>query len=121
MDLQSKKELVIDALEAIKGRDIVVLDVSKLTSMCEILIFACGDSNRQTRALSHSVQEKLKEAGGIVLGVEGEQTGEWVLVDLGDIIVHIMQPAVRQYYNIEPLWGGLPYIGHSGRPVLAGQ
>ncbi|MBU6459522.1 MAG: ribosome silencing factor [Proteobacteria bacterium] len=121
MDVHSKTELVVEALEAIKGRDIIALDVSGLTSMAETLVFACGDSNRQTRALSHSVQETIKASGGTVLGVEGEQTGEWVLIDLGDIIVHVMQPAIRQYYNIESLWGGTPYVGYGNRIAVTGS
>jgi ribosome-associated protein len=71
-------------------------------------VIASGDSNRQTRALARHVQEKVKEAGGEIISVEGEQTGEWVLVDAGDVVVHIMQPAVRSYYNLEELWVATP-------------
>ena len=106
MELEEMKQAVVDALEDIKARDIVVLDVAQLTSMTECMIIASADSNRQTRALAANVQEKLKEKGAQILGIEGEDTGEWVLVDLGAVIVHIMQPAVRQYYNLEELWGG---------------
>lgn len=106
MELEIMKNAVVSALEDIKAKDIVVLDVSRQTSMTDCMIVASADSNRQTRALSNNVQEKLKALGAQVLGVEGEQTGEWVLIDLGDVIVHIMQPAVRQYYNLEELWGG---------------
>ena len=106
MELEAMKQAVIAALEDIKAKDIVVLDVSRQTSMTDCMIIASADSNRQTRALSSNVQEKLKSLGAHVLGVEGEEAGEWVLVDLGDVIVHIMQPAVRQYYNIEELLGG---------------
>jgi ribosome-associated protein len=117
MDLEAKRQAVVAALEDIKGKDITILDVSKLTSMTDCMIIASGDSNRQTRALANNVREKLKEQGAEVLSVEGEDTGEWVLIDLGDIVVHVMQPAVRQYYNLEQLWGGKAYTG--GSPLLA--
>ena len=106
MEPEAMKQAVIAALEDIKARDIVVMDVRKLTSMTDYMIVASADSNRQTRALADNVQKRLKEAGAQVLGVEGEETGEWVLVDLGSVVVHIMQPAVRDYYNLEELWGG---------------
>lgn len=94
----------ISALEDIKAYDIVVLDVKKMTSMFDKVIVASADSGRQSKALSKNLQEKLKAIGAKVYGVEGEQTGEWVLVDLGSVVVHIMQPAIRQYYNLEELW-----------------
>jgi ribosome-associated protein len=106
MDLETMKQAVVAALEDIKAKDIAVLDVSKLTSMTECMIIASADSNRQTRALSSNVQKKLKELGVPPLGVEGEDNGEWVLVDLGSVVVHIMQPAVREHYSLEELWGG---------------
>lgn len=106
MELEQLKRVVVDALEDIKARDIVVLDVAKLTSMTDYMVIASADSTRQTKALANNVREKVKEAGGTVLGAEGEESGEWVLVDLGSIIVHVMQPAVRQYYSLEELWGG---------------
>lgn len=108
MELEAMKQAVVSALEDIKARDILVLDVRKLTTMTDCMIIASADSNRQTRALSNNVQEKLKALGAEVLGVEGEETGEWVLVDLGAVVVHIMQPAIREYYNLEQLWGGPP-------------
>ena len=117
MELETMKQAVVSALEDIKARDIMVLDVSKLTSMTDCMIIASADSNRQTRALSNNVQEKLKALGAQVLGVEGEENGEWVLVDLGQVIVHIMQPAVREYYSLEQLWGGQTPVSH--RPKLA--
>ena len=94
----------VTALEDIKARDITVLDVRKLTSLYDTLIVASAESNRQVKALANHVRDKLKDAGATIIGVEGEETGEWVLVDLGDIVVHIMQPAVRAYYNLEELW-----------------
>jgi len=105
MNPEQLKKVVVDALEDVKATDINVLDVSQLTAMASYMIIASGSSNRQTRALSDNVQKKVKENGAEVYGVEGEQEGEWVLVDLGDIIVHIMLPATRDYYNLEQLWG----------------
>ncbi len=94
----------IAALNDVKARDIVVLDVKKMTAMFDKVIIASADSSRQSKALSNRVQENLKALGAAIHGVEGEQAGEWILVDLGAVIVHIMQPATRQYYNLEELW-----------------
>jgi ribosome-associated protein len=105
MNIEEKIKLIVDALEDIKARDITVLDTSKLTSLFERMVIACGDSNRQTRALADHVREKVKEAGEHVGGIEGEETGDWVLLDLGEVIVHVMLPAVRAHYNLEELWG----------------
>jgi ribosome-associated protein len=98
------QKTAVTALEDIKARDITVLDVRKLTSLYDTLIVASAESNRQVKALANHVRDKLKEAGATIIGVEGEATGEWVLVDAGDIVVHVMQPAVRAYYNLEELW-----------------
>jgi ribosome-associated protein len=98
------QKTAIAALEDIKARDIVVLDVRKLTSLYDTLIVATAESNRQVNALAHHVRDELKAAGATIVGVEGEESGEWVLVDAGDMVVHIMQPAVRAYYNLEELW-----------------
>jgi ribosome-associated protein len=106
MHAEQLREIAQQALEEIKAHDIVVLDTRKLTSLFDYMIVASAESARQTKALARNVAEKVKEAGGSVLGVEGEQTGEWVLVDLGDMVIHIMQPAIRSYYNLEQLWGG---------------
>jgi ribosome-associated protein len=95
---------VVEALEDVKARDIRVYDVAHLSSLFDRVIIASAESNRQLRALASSVREKTKAAGGRVYGVEGEESGEWVLVDLGDVVVHIMQPAVRTHYNLEELW-----------------
>jgi ribosome-associated protein len=105
MKIEDKIKLIVDALEDIKGRDITVLDTSKLTSLFERMVIACGDSNRQTRALADNVREKVKEAGEYIGGMEGEDSGDWVLLDLGDVVVHVMLPAVRAHYNLEELWG----------------
>jgi ribosome-associated protein len=97
-------QIAVDALEDIKARDITVLDVRKLTTLYDTLIIASADSNRQVKALAQHVRDRLKESGAHIIGVEGEQTAEWILVDAGDVVVHIMQPAVRTYYNLEELW-----------------
>ncbi len=99
-------EITVDALEEIKASDIKIINVNKLTSMFEYIVIASANSSRQTKALADNVREKVKDAGGSVLSLEGEQTGEWLLVDLGDVIVHVMQPEVREYYNLEALWVG---------------
>jgi ribosome-associated protein len=105
MDIKKLQSIVIDALEDVKAQDIRVFDTSLQTSLFDRVTIASGTSNRQTKALASSVREKVKEKGGNVLSVEGEDTGEWVLVDLGDMIVHIMQPAIRDYYRLEEIWG----------------
>lgn len=106
MDIRKKQRAVVEALEDVKGRDIVVFNVAAQTAYFERVVIASGDSNRQVNALATHVQEKLKALGAKVVGVEGRRNGEWVLVDLGDIIVHVMHPAVRSHYNLEELWGG---------------
>jgi len=105
MDIKKLQAVVIDALEDVKAQEIRVFDTTHLSSLFERIAVASGTSNRQTKALASSVREKVKEAGGNVISVEGEETGEWVLVDLGDMIVHIMQPAIRAYYRLEEIWG----------------
>jgi ribosome-associated protein len=104
MTLTKLAKTAVAALEDIKGRDIVSLDVRKLTSLFDKVIIATADSNRQAAAMARNLQEKVKAEGAKVYGIEGEQTGEWVLVDLGDVIVHIMQPSIRAHYNLEELW-----------------
>ena len=104
MRLNKLQKTAVSALEDIKGRDITVLDVRKLTSLYDTLIVASGESNRQVKALAQNVRDKLKAAGATIVGVEGEATGEWILVDAGSIVVHVMQPTVRAYYNLEELW-----------------
>ena len=100
--------MVVDALEDVKAHNIEVFNTTGLSDMFERVVIASGTSNRQTRALASSVVEKVKEAGGDIVSVEGADAGEWVLVDCNDVIVHIMQPAYRAYYNLEELWGGKP-------------
>ena len=106
MDIRAKQRAVVEALEDVKGRDIVVFNVAKQTAYFERVVIASGDSSRQVNALATRVQERMKELGVAVTGVEGRRNGEWVLVDLGDVVVHVMHPAVRSHYNLEELWGG---------------
>jgi ribosome-associated protein len=108
MDLPKKQRAVVDALEDIKGHDIVVYNTAALPSMFERVVIASGDSTRQVKALADNVQDKLEAQGARVYGVEGAATGEWVLVDFGDLVVHIMHPTVRSFYNLEEIWGGKP-------------
>jgi ribosome-associated protein len=105
MDIKKLQAVVIGALEDIKAQDIRAYDTVHLTSLFDRIAIASGTSNRQTKALAASVRDKVKENGGIIVSIEGEDTGEWVLVDLGDMIVHIMQPAIRAYYRLEEIWG----------------
>ena len=106
MDIRVKQRVVVDALEDVKARDIVVFNTARLPSMFERVIIASGDSSRQVKALADHVRDKVKENGGKVYGIEGEKGGEWVLVDLGEIVVHLMHPTVRSFYNLEEVWGG---------------
>jgi ribosome-associated protein len=103
--LESMKAAVIDALEDIKGFDITAMDVRKLTNMTSYMIVCSATSSRQAKAIGDNVREKMKEKNYNIRGTEGEKDGEWVLVDLNDIVVHIMVPATRAYYNLEQLWG----------------
>lgn len=104
MNTAKLQKIAVAALEDIKARDIEVINTSKLTSLFERIVVASADSTRQVKALARNVHDKVKEAGGEVIGIEGEDGGEWVLVDLGSVVVHVMQPAVRSYYNLEELW-----------------
>ncbi|MBL0141954.1 MAG: ribosome silencing factor [Betaproteobacteria bacterium] len=113
----AKKKLVVAALEDIKARDILAIDVRKITSMFDWIVVASADSARQTKALARHVRDKLKEAGCAIIGTEGEEGAEWVLVDSGDIVTHVMQPAIRTYYNLEELWGE----GKFDRPANPGS
>ena len=105
MNIEDKIKLIVDALEDIKAQDITVIDTGKLTALFERMVIATGTSNRQTRAVADNVRVKMKEAGAYVGNTEGEDTGDWVLLDLGEVIVHVMQPATRAHYNLEELWG----------------
>jgi len=104
MENQQLLQLVENALAELKAKDLVVMDVREQTSVTDYMVVASGTSNRQVVALSNNLVEKAKEAGVQPLGVEGKEGGEWVLVDLGSVVVHIMQPATREFYDLERLW-----------------
>jgi len=108
MDIRKLQRAIVDGLEDVKAHDIKVFNTTHLTELFDRVIVASGTSNRQTKALASSVREKVKEAGGDIVSIEGEDIGEWVLVDCGDAVVHILQPALRQYYNLEEIWGDKP-------------
>ena len=119
MDLGRLQRIIVDALDDIKGQDIRVFNTIGQTDLFDRVIIATGTSNRQTRSLAAHVRDKVKEAGGSIISVEGNDTGEWVLVDLGDAVVHVMQPAIRAYYNLEELWGAKPVRMEVARPPAA--
>ncbi len=104
MNSEQLCDLVIDALDDIKGLDIIKLDVRDMTTVTDYMVIASGTSNRHVQALAENVAEKAKAAGHRPLGVEGEEGGEWVLLDLQDTLVHVMLPKVREFYNLEKLW-----------------
>jgi ribosome-associated protein len=106
LNVEQIKTEALHALEEIKAKDIEVLNVHHLTALCDYMIVASADSTRQTKALARNVETHLRECGADIAGVEGTGSGEWVLVDLGSVLVHIMQPAAREYYNLTELWGG---------------
>ncbi len=105
MDTETLTRIAVAALEDIKGKEITVLDVRALTSLFDRLIIASGESSRQVKALADHVVEKLKQAGATIIGTEGERAAEWILIDAGDVVIHVMHPAVRAHYNLEALWG----------------
>ena len=115
---KKKKQIniVLDALEEVKGKDIITLDVTRLTDVMDTMIVASGSSNRQVKALANTVIEDAKKAGFQPMGVEGMESGEWVLVDLGDIVVHLMHPTTREFYELEKLWSIRP-----NDPILASE
>jgi ribosome-associated protein len=119
----SKKKLVISAMEDIKARDIQAIDVRRITSIFDWIIVASADSARQSKALARHVRDSLKEAGSKIIGTEGEESGDWILVDAGDVVAHVMQPAVRNHYNLEELWGEGKFdsVVNSTTPVPAAR
>jgi ribosome-associated protein len=121
MDIRKKQRAVVDALEDVKGRDIVVFNVAKLSPFFERVVIASGDSSRQVKALADHVEDRLRALGERVHGVEGHASGEWVLVDLGDIVVHVMHPTVRSHYNLEELWGDKPVKLAAQRKIKRGK
>ena len=104
MNSEKLSALIVDALEDIKARDIVILDVRNMTSVTDYMIVASGTSNRHVKSAVDNVADKAREAGHRPLGVEGEEGGEWVLLDMQDVLVHVMLPKVREFYNLEKLW-----------------
>jgi ribosome-associated protein len=121
MDSQALRELVVNAVEELKGQDVVELDVRKLTDVTDCFVIASGRSGRQVKAIAENVIEKAKAAGVRPMGVEGLAKGEWVLVDLCDVVLHVMQPETREYYQLEKLWSGTPLTddGEGQRSSLA--
>lgn len=107
-DIQKLQRAIVDALEDVKAQDVKVFDTEHLSSLFERVIIASGTSNRQTKALATSVRDGVREAGFVKPRMEGETNGEWIIVDCGQAVVHVMQPNFRQYYNLEELWGGKP-------------
>ncbi|MFM9972638.1 MAG: ribosome silencing factor [Burkholderiales bacterium] len=104
MDIKKLQKIVINALETVKAHDIDIFDVRHITAMFDRVIIASTDSTRQAKAMVNHLREDIREGGGKIHGVEGEDSGEWVLVDLGDIVVHIMHVTAREHYKLEELW-----------------
>lgn len=105
MDIRKLQRTIVDALVDLKGKDIVVYNTEKLSDQFSRVVIASGTSGRHACALAENVREEVKKAGGEIVGVEGRETGEWVLVDCGAAIVHVMQEQIRSYYNLEEIWG----------------
>jgi ribosome-associated protein len=118
MDIRKLQRVVVDALEDVKAQNINVYNTVGLSDMFDRVVLASGTSNRQTRALAYHVAEKVKDAGGKVVSIEGAETGEWVLVDLGDLVVHVMQPQIRAYYALEEIWGAKPVAVKLAEPAV---
>ena len=118
-DIQKLQRAIVDALEDVKAQEIQVFDTEHLSSLFERVIIASGTSNRQTKALSASVRDKVRKAGFAKPRIEGEDNGEWIIVDCGPAVVHIMQPTIRTYYNLEEIWGGTPVRLKFGAPKPA--
>ena len=108
MDIRKLQRAIVDGLEDVKAQNILVFNTEHLSSLFERVIIASGTSNRQTKALATSVRDKVRQRGLPVLRTEGEDNGEWIIVDCGAAVVHVMQPAIRDYYHLEEIWGGKP-------------
>ena len=108
MDIRKLQRAIVDGLEDVKAQNIAVFNTEHLSPLFERVIIASGTSNRQTKALASSVRETVKERGMPVLSTEGEDNGEWIIVDCGPAVVHVMQPAIRDYYRLEEIWGDKP-------------
>ena len=108
MDIRKLQRAIVDGLEDVKAQHIAVFNTEHLSSMFERVIIASGTSNRQTKALAASVRDSVRSRGMAVLATEGEDNGEWIIVDCGAAVVHIMQPSIRDYYHLEEIWGGKP-------------
>ena len=108
MDIRKLQRAIVDGLEDVKAQNIVVFNTEHLSPLFERVIIASGTSNRQTKALAGSVRDAVKSKGGPVPRTEGEDNGEWIIVDCGPAVVHVMQPAIRDYYHLEEIWGGKP-------------
>jgi ribosome-associated protein len=120
MDIRKLQRAIVDGLEDVKAHDIVVFNTEHLSPLFERVIIASGTSNRQTRALAASVRDSVKSRGMQVMRTEGEDNGEWIIVDCGAAVAHIMQPAIRTYYHLEEIWGDKPVrmkMDNGGRPA----
>src|SRR4029450_6230935 len=116
MDIRKLQRVIVDGLEDVKGQDIQVFNTEHLSPLFERVIVASGTSNRQTRALASSVVDAVREAGFSKPRIEGEDNGEWIIVDCAPAVAHIMQPAIRQYYHLEEIWGDKPVRVRMGAP-----
>lgn len=104
MDISAIQDLAVKAIEDKKGQNIVTFDTASISPMFERVIIATGNSTTQVKAIARNVQDELRKAGLKQVGIEGEESGEWVLVDFGSVVIHVMLPAIREYYNLEEIW-----------------
>jgi ribosome-associated protein len=107
-DVQKLQRTIVDSLEDVKAQDIQVFNTEHLSPLFERVVIACGTSNRQTKALAANLRDDIRDAGFGKPRIEGEENGEWIIVDCGPVVVHIMQPTIRQYYHLEEIWGDKP-------------